>query len=258
MWRRSRDIVICHASPDRGGKGLTLVFKRRNPRTVMGWLREMVYPQGGFKRATRYVIHRMRRLPDQPHRIARGVFAGCLIGFLPLPGLQFLGAWGLALLMRGNVLAALLGTFNSNPITTPFFAVGAVSLGHWMLGIDTPLSADAIFTAIGDAGGDLWRNFLAIFTHDVAQWDGLLLFWHTVYLPYFIGALIPGFLLSLGFYYLTIPLVVAYQNAREAKAKERGERRRSLRATLAEAAAKLTRKGEKDSTAADDDDPKAP
>ena len=120
-----------------------MVFKRRDNRSVWAWLREMVYPRGGFGRAIRYVMHRMRRLPDSPHRVARGVFAGCLIGFLPLPGLQFLGAWGAARLIRGNVLAALLGTFNSNPITTPFFAVGAISLGHWMLGVDTPLSSES-------------------------------------------------------------------------------------------------------------------
>jgi uncharacterized protein len=218
----------------------------------------MVYPQGGFKRATRYVIHRMRRLPDRPHRIARGVFAGCLIGFLPLPGLQFLAAWGLARLMRGNVLAALLGTFNSNPVTTPFFAVGAISLGHWLLGIDTPLSAEAIGAAFADAGGELWRNFRALFTHETAHWGGLHHFWSTVYLPYFIGALIPGTLLSLGFYYLTIPLVVAYQKSREAKAKERGEKRRSLREAVAMAAAKLKRKSELDAAGDGDDGPGTP
>ena len=57
-----------------------MVFKRRNPRTLWGWTREMVYPQGGFRRATQYVLHRMRRLPDSPQRIARGVFAGSVVG----------------------------------------------------------------------------------------------------------------------------------------------------------------------------------
>jgi hypothetical protein len=116
------------------------------------WLREQVYPRGGFKRATRYVVHRMRRLPDQPHRVARGVFAGSFIGFLPLPGLQFVAAWGAARLIRGNVLAALLGTFNTNPITTPFFAVLAMSLGHWILGIEAPLNAEYIGKAFANAG----------------------------------------------------------------------------------------------------------
>lgn len=235
-----------------------MVFKRRTPRTWLASLREMVYPQGGFRRATQYVIHRMRRLPDRPHRIARGVFAGCLIGFLPLPGLQFLGAWGLARLMQGNVLAALLGTFNSNPITTPFFAVGAISLGHWMLGITSPLSAEAIGAAFGDAGSELWRNFLTLFNDQPAHWGGLLHFWDTVYVPYFIGALGPGIVLSLMFYYATIPLVKAYQKARDAKHKERSEKRSKLRSALAEAAARIKQKTEGVRDTGDDDGPGAP
>lgn len=221
-----------------------LVFKRRNPKGWLLWLREMVYPTGGFRRAIRYVTLRMRRLPDQPHRIARGVFAGWFIGFLPLPGLQFLGAWGLALLIRGNVLAALLGTFNSNPVTTPVFAVASITLGHWMLGVETPLTAKAIFAAFERAGIDLWNNFLAIFTERQAEWSGLREFWETVYLPYFIGALAPALLTALLCYYATIPLVEAYQKARAAKARERSEKRGRLRAALQEAAHRIKHRGE--------------
>lgn len=216
-----------------------MVFKRGKPLGWLAWMREMVYPRGGFRRATRYVIHRMSRLPDEPHRIARGLFAGSLIGFLPLPGLQFVGAWAAARLMRGNVLAALLGTFNTNPVTTPFFAVFAMTFGHWLLGVEAPLSASEIGRAFGHAGNDLWRNFMAIFTEDSMQWGGLIQFWHDIYLPYFIGALIPGILISLVAYYITIPIVQAYQKARHAKADERRERRRKLKATLTEAAARL-------------------
>ncbi len=216
-----------------------MVFKRGKPLGWLAWMREMVYPRGGFRRATRYVIHRMSRLPDEPHRIARGIFAGSLIGFLPLPGLQFVGAWAAARLMRGNVLAALLGTFNTNPVTTPFFAVFAMTFGHWLLGVEAPLSASEIGRAFGHAGNDLWRNFMAIFTEDSMQWGGLIQFWHDIYLPYFIGALIPGIVISLVAYYITIPIVQAYQKARHAKADERRERRRKLKATITEAALRL-------------------
>lgn len=236
-----------------------MVFKRRDPKGWLSWVREMFYPTGGFRRATRYVIHRMRRLPDRPHRIARGVFAGSLIGFLPLPGLQFLGAWLLARAMRGNVLAALLGTFNSNPITTPFFAVGAISLGHWMLGIDTPLNAEAIGDAFAGAGAELWHNFLALFGPERMHWGGLSQFWSDVYVPYFIGALGPGVLLSLIFYQLTIPLVEAYQKARIAKFKEHSEKRMVLREKLA-ALKRITDPGASAGAAAkqgDDDTPSA-
>lgn len=231
-----------------------MVFKRRTPRSWTNWAKQMVYPDGGFRRATKYVVHRMRRLPDRPHRIARGVFAGSLIGFLPLPGLQFLGAAGLTWLMRGNILAALLATFNSNPITTPFFAVGAIALGHWMLGVEAPLSYDYVVNAFANAGSDLWDNVRSVFTNETAHWEGLAQFWHTIYLPYFIGAIVPGVALSTLFYYITIPLVAAYQRARDAKAKDRAERRRKLKAALADAAARFKPKEDADGDAAGPDD----
>jgi len=213
----------------------------------------MVYPQGGFRRATQYVLHRMRRLPDSPHRIARGVFAGSMVGFLPLPGMQFIAAWLASRLVNGNLLAALLATFNTNPITTPFFAVLAMSLGHWMLGIQKPLSPEYIGLAFANAGADLWLNVKAMFGPEHTRWDGLVQFWREIYLPYFLGALGPGTVLSVVFYYLTIPLVTAYQKARAAKSRERNERRRKLREALAAAAAKLTHRSEGPQGAGDDD-----
>lgn len=198
----------------------------------MAQAREMVYPSGGFKRATQYVLHRMRRLPDSPQRVARGVFAGSLVGFLPLPGLQFVAAWAASRLVNGNLLAALLGTFNTNPLTTPFFAVLAMTLGHWIMGIEAPLSAEYIGQAFSMASSDLWHNFLAIFTDRTARWSGLIKFWHEIYVPYFIGALIPGTVLSVIAYYLTIPLVSAYQRARAARASDRALRRKRLREML--------------------------
>lgn len=229
-----------------------MVFKRRDPMGWGEWLREMVYPRGGLKRATRYVIHRMRRLPDSPHRVARGVFAGSLIGFLPLPGLQFVAAWLAARIANGNLLAALLATFNTNPITTPFFAMLAMTLGHWIMGIEAPLSAEYIGHRFAVAGSDLWYNFLAIFGPEKARWDGLIQFWHEIYVPYFIGALIPGIILSAIGYYITIPLVRAYQRARAAKSSERSERRLSLRRALDEAAARAKRRGENAPETGDD------
>jgi uncharacterized protein (DUF2062 family) len=203
------------------------------------WLREQVYPSGGFVRATRYVMHRMSRLPDDPARVARGVFAGCLVGFLPLPGLQFLAAWGAAKLVRGNVLAALLGTFNTNPVTTPFFAVFALAFGQWLMGIKAQFTAEAIGRAFADAGTDLWRNTKSLFNEDTAHWTGLVQFWTDIYVPYFIGALVSGTVLSAIAYYLTIPLVHAYQKRRAAKTEERAHRRVKFREALDRAAARL-------------------
>ena len=192
----------------------------------------MVYPDGGFKRATRYVIHRMSRLPDDPRRVARGVFAGTLVAFLPIPGGQFLGAWGLALIMRGNILAALLATFVSNPISTPVIAVFSVWFGHLLLGIDSSLTAEAIGYAFATAGAEWWQNLKSIFTAADASWVRTAELWHNIWYPYFVGCLGPAVIAALAAYYLTIPIVHAYQKLRLAKAKERIEKRRKLKDML--------------------------
>jgi hypothetical protein len=179
----------------------------------------------------------MRRLPDEPHRIARGVFAGTFVNFPPIFGIQFVSAALLAWVMRGNILAALLCTFLSNPITTPFIALLSLELGHWMLGIDKPLSAVYIFSAFGNAGHELWMNVRAVFTDASTEWGNLAAFWHTIYFPYLVGSILPGIVCSLIAYYVTIPLVHAYQKLRRARLGDRLEKRRKLKALLAEAQA---------------------
>lgn len=207
--------------------GPDVVFKRRDPRSWTSWMREMVYPTGGIKRATLYVYHRMRRLPDQPHKVARGVFAGLFIGCLPIPGFQFLGGGLMAWAMRGNILAGLLGTFISNPLTTPLIAVGSIWLGHWILGIHRPLTGAAIGSAFADAGEELWNNSLAVFGPEPVHWSAMGGFLHDLYLPYLVGSIIIGIPVGLIGYYLTIPAVHAYQKARSARFRARAERRRA-------------------------------
>jgi len=50
-----------------------VVFKRRDRRSPFQIAWEFIYPRGGWTRAFHYVKHRIRRLPDSPERIARGV-----------------------------------------------------------------------------------------------------------------------------------------------------------------------------------------
>lgn len=228
-----------------------MVFKRRDKRSYWQMTRDFVYPKGGFWRAILYVAHRMRRLPDQPHRIARGVFAGTFVNFPPLFGVQMLSAAGLAWALRGNILAALLATFLSNPLTTPFIAMGSLKLGHWMLGIRAPLDLAYVTAAFTDAGWQLWKNLVAIFTSDPTHWDKLGDFFTYLYWPYFVGSIIPGILFSFVTYYLTLPLVHAYQKLRAIKLRERAEKRRALREKIAAMQARLKQSG-------DDETPGAP
>lgn len=206
------------------------MFRRRNPLSWTQWAKAQVYPRGGFRRASWYLWHRLRRLPDPPHRIARGVFAGTFANFPPILGFQVVTALGIAWVMRGNLLAAALATLLSNPITTPFIALVSLKLGYWMLGIDGGFTVSAVFEAFGLAAQDLWNNFLAVFSPRQAQWDGLIRFWHHIYLPYLVGSIIPGLISSTVLYKLTIPALTAYQALRRRRLQKRvAARREALR-----------------------------
>ncbi|MDZ4096804.1 MAG: DUF2062 domain-containing protein [Paracoccaceae bacterium] len=207
-----------------------MVFKRRTKRSWAELAGASVYPKGGWSRAAQYVNHRLRRLPDAPHRIARGIFAGVFVSFTPLFGLHFTAAALIAILLRGNILAALMATFVGNPITFPIIAVSSVELGHWILGTGKGLPVWQIVAAFGQAGGEFWANIKAIFTNGLAHWDNLSRFFHEVYLPYLVGGTGPGLVAGLISYYLSLPLIGAYQKLRK---KRLNDRIAKLRATKA-------------------------
>ena len=147
------------------------MFKRRDARSTLRIVAEVFWPRGGWLRAAHYVKHRMRRLPGTPEQIARGVFAGVFASFTPFFGMHFIVAAILAKVMRGSILAALLGTFFGNPLTYVPIAYIALQTGHWMLGTSMRGTLDdSIFSKFGAAAGDLWHNVLAIFTPERAHW----------------------------------------------------------------------------------------
>ena len=88
-----------------------MVFKRRKPKSYYEAFTESLYPRGGWRRATQYLVHRVRRLPDPAHKISRGIAAGVFACFTPFFGLHFVVATLIAILLRGNIMAALLATF---------------------------------------------------------------------------------------------------------------------------------------------------
>jgi len=194
-----------------------VVFKRRDRRPLWQALVDVLWPKGGWTRAATYVKHRLNRLPDSPHRIARGIMAGVFTVFTPFYGLHFFMAAGFALLLRGNVVAALLGTFVGNPLT--YVPIGVISLqtGYAILGRPT-LAEDELNRSLGrkfvDAGEDLWHNVVSIFSDKTADWTHLILFYHEVFFPYMIGGLLPGIVMALAAYYITLPIITAYQNRR--------------------------------------------
>lgn len=192
------------------------MFKRRDRRSVWTILREALWPKGGWGRAARYVQHRLNRLPGTPETIARGIFAGVFTTFSPFYGLHFFMAAGLAWVMRGNILAALLATFFGNPLTYLPISIISLQAGYWLLGMG-PVDFEhaRLGHKFANAAEDLWHNFLSIFTHEQADWTGLVVFYHEIFYPWMVGGILPGIFAGLVCYYLSVPLIRAYQNRRK-------------------------------------------
>lgn len=202
-----------------------MIFKRRDKRPILKTLAEFLYPRGGWGRAFGYVKLRLRRLPDTPEKISRGIAAGVFTSFTPFYGLHFVVALLLARMVRGNMLAALLGTFFGNPLTYIPIGVVALSTGYWMMGrplnralfgFDGNVGPDycTLGCQFGNAFADIVYNFWAIFTPARADWHGLIAFYHEVFVPYLIGGIAPGLLCAVVSYYLSVPLIGAYQKRR--------------------------------------------
>ncbi len=200
------------------------MFKRK-PRSYARIVLEFFYPRGGWYRAARYVIHRVRRLPDPAHRIARGIAAGVFVTFTPFFGLHFLSAALIAWVVRGNILAALLATFVGNPVTFPLIAELNLSLGSRMLGLPMDMHLPQVVEAVGRASRDILHNVGALFTGGETDWAGLVRFWKRVFLPYLVGGLFPGAVAAAVAYFITTPVINAYQVRRVRHIRKRYEKR---------------------------------
>ncbi len=207
-----------------------MAFKRRTKRSFWQAVVQTVYPRGGWLRAISYIFHRLRRLPDRPHRIARGVAAGVFVSFTPFFGLHLLIAAGTAWLIRGNMMAALLSTLVGNPLTFPFIMALSVELGHLMLGQPDTLHLALIVRSFARASIELWDNLRAMASGRPSHWESLAWFLRRIFWPYLLGGIPPGIAGGIAGYYLSLPVVAAYQKHRSKKLRERLEKLRAAKA----------------------------
>ncbi len=201
-----------------------MVFKRRDRRPILQMMSDFFWPRGGWTRAFHYVRHRLHRLPGSPERIARGIWAGVFTTFTPFYGIHFVIAALVSRCVQGNLLAALLGTFFGNPLT--YLPIGVISLktGHFLLGTEFEKGdKHSLIQKFTNAGYDLLHNIWAMFTDANMDWSGLRIFWGEVFYPYLIGGILPGIIAATIAYYLSVPVIRAYQKRRARQIQDKFE-----------------------------------
>lgn len=195
-----------------------MIFKRRIPKSLWQKTKDCFYPRIGWQRTINYISHRVKRLPDTPDRIARGIGAGVCVTFTPFFGFHFMMSAFLALFIRGNIIAALLATFFGNPITFPFIALISYRLGIFMLDIPhDDMGWQQISQGTTQAFLILWVNLKALFGGTPVPWQEFNAVIKTIFLPYVIGGILLGILVGFMCYIFSKPLISAYQNRRKGR-----------------------------------------
>lgn len=119
--------------------------KRRKP--FRDKLRDAIWPRMGIRRYVTYLKNKVLRLSASPHAVAAGVASGAAVSCFPFVGLHFILGFVLAYFVRGNMLAAAIGTAWGNPVTFPILFSAAYQLGSFFLSFGGPRPATDIEAA---------------------------------------------------------------------------------------------------------------
>ena len=167
------------------------LFRRRRKRGIFARVLELIWPRMGCRRAGRYYLFRIKRLPGTPYTIACGFALGAAVSFTPFIGFHFVLAGVLAWALRANLLASAIGTAVGNPWTFPGIWFGVLWLGSKILGRPMP---DLSFSDL---------SLTMIFDH-----------FSTIGVPMIVGG-VPAGLLTWVIFYIPIRRAIAnYQHHR--------------------------------------------
>ena len=194
------------------------MFARRTPHTRARWIANFFWPESGLRRFSRYLGHRVARMPGSPWSIAAGFACGAAISMTPLVGLHIALAVLIAWVIGANMVAAAFGTVVGNPWTFPFIWIWTLELGSWIVG-SGPGAGQVDFAALF---GSLLEDILSL---DMSR------FYETswpVLKPMLVGGGVMAVLTWLATCFLLLRLIRTYQERRKrrhAARRVRDERR---------------------------------
>lgn len=121
-----------------------------------------------WSKQKRYWLAKIKRLKGTPQSVAKGIACGVAVSFTPFVGAHFVLAMSSAWILRGNVVAAALGTAFGNPWTFPFIWISVLYTGKKMLGRGYEGIADVNFTTLFSNAFKAVVNFdFSVFWSDI-------------------------------------------------------------------------------------------
>ena len=147
------------------------------------------------KRVISYYKLRLARLPDTNYAISSGFACGAMVSFTPLLGLHFVLAVIFAYFIRGNFIAALIGTVVGNPITFPFIWGLIYKIGTYLTNIKLQKITNEI-------------NFEMIINQT-----------YEIFLPMLVGGIIIAPMVWIITYYIIYSFIASFKKTRNKKNK---------------------------------------
>jgi uncharacterized protein (DUF2062 family) len=184
-----------------------MLFRRRKPDSLYDRLRTLVWPRRSFSRSWQYISKRVLRLTASPHSIAAGVAAGVFASVTPFLGFHIIMATIICYLIRGNVIAAAIGTMFANPLTLPLIWGSTLEVGRFLL------------------HGTFKYEGQRLHLHHILSHDSFASTWEHWLKPMAIGSVPIGLAVALGFYFLTRMATNAFRAQRRKRLAERARRR---------------------------------
>ena len=197
------------------------MFRQRIKPSCFKRICNLVWPNSGWSRYSRYLAYRIARLPGTASSIASGFSIGAAVSFMPFIGFHFILAVILSILTRSNIVASLLGTIIGNPWTFPFIWLWIYTVGNWILGAQEPIYStnfnmsalwDFIIIGMGYLGKGLFFNYWNIETQALLQklWDII----YEMIFPMIIGCLPTSLIIWILFYFPIRKSVIIYRKNR--------------------------------------------
>lgn len=163
----------------------------------------MLWPRRSFGRSTQYYVKRVKRVNATPYAIAMGVACGAFSSFTPLIGFHFLLAFALAYVLRGNLVAAAIGTAVGNPLTFPLIWAVTFRVGRTILGAPVRPDAEPVIDAPSAYTVEAITGFFQ------STWPLMK--------PMLVGAVPLGLTAAVASYFVVYGMVYGYQSARQAR-----------------------------------------